>query len=240
MCPARLWPSLRRRRRPSLASRGFAVRPTGSSNSGKGMNLSSSPSLNFLRRVQAAMSSQMVRGAYIYVSGALSGLSVAEFARVTAIYDVIADAADQAAITAYRPHRSPTAPGNQMEPSTVWRTDYARVTESDLVVAYVGVPAFGVGSEIEMARTAGVAVILVCVAARLAGVSRLVLGSPAVEKVLTFEDHADLSRSLADAIRSVRTRPLYESAYGLGQLADERVASAKRKARRKPARTEGY
>src|SRR6266581_2702483 len=142
------------------------------------MSRSYSRNRPFLQRVRVVMNSRKRRGSHVYLSGALSGLSSPEFARVTAIYDQISEAAEEAGLRAYRPHRSPTAPGSEMEPTVVWRTDFARVTEADLVVAYVGVPAFGVGSEIEIARTAGVPVILVCEADRLAHVSRLALGSP--------------------------------------------------------------
>jgi len=123
-----------------------------------------------------------------------------------------------------------------MEPTVVWRTDFARVTEADLVVAYVGVPAFGVGSEIEIARTVGVPVILVCEADRLAHVSRLALGSPAVKTVLAFENHAELGHLLVDAIRSVHAWQMPSgSASSVERLANDVVTSAKDKARHKRA-----
>lgn len=170
---------------------------------------------------------------YIYVSGALSGLGALEFERVTAIYDLIADCAGEAGVVAYRPHRSRTAPGRLIKPSTVWSTDFRRVTQADLLVAYVGLPSFGVGAEIEMARTAGVPVILVCETDRVARLSRLVLGSPAIRDVIPFADHGTLRTRLVPAIRMQRgSRQIREPRSKLSRLADEVIASAKRKSSR--------
>jgi len=178
---------------------------------------------------------------HVYVSGALSGLSGQELARVIVIYDQIARAAEESALGAYLPHRSPTAPGSKMEPSAVWRTDFLMVTEAELVVAYIGVPSLGVGSEIEMARAANVPVILVCETDRLAHVSRLALGSPAVERVLAFENPAQLDQLLMDTFRSVQTWRLpLESPSSLKQLANDVFTSAKEKASHKPSRAERH
>src|SRR5690242_20267609 len=109
----------------------------------------------------------------VYVSGALSGLSQRAYRRVSEIYESIAAAVDSAGYVPYCPHRSPTAPSKPMLPSEVWSIDHAKVTGSRLVVAYVGVPSLGVGAEIEMARSSGINILLVCEHDRIDRVSRL-------------------------------------------------------------------
>jgi hypothetical protein len=118
-----------------------------------------------------------------------------------------------------------------MKPANVWRTDFARVTNAELVVAYVGVRSLGVGSEIEMARAGSVPVILVCEVDCVPRVSRLVLGSPAVYKMLAFENHEHLRRLLVDAIRSVQRSRQSASMSSLNRFAEDIVTAAKHKSR---------
>lgn len=170
---------------------------------------------------------------YVYVSGPLTGLDVAELERVAAIYDLIAEASEAIGLAAYRPHRSHTAPGRPMEPGDVWRTDFALVVSAELVVAYVGIPSLGVGSEIEMARAAGVPVILVSEPDRVARVSRLVLGSPAVRDIVVFENHDQLQGLLRDSMRRVpRLERSGTPTANLERLADDVLTAARHRARR--------
>ena len=64
--------------------------------------------------------------------------------------------------------------------------DRARVSEADIMIAYVGVPSFGVGLEIEFARQAGTKVILLY--AESDTVSRLPRGNPAVVHEIVLSD----------------------------------------------------
>jgi len=70
-----------------------------------------------------------------------------------------------------------------------------------VVVAYAGIPSFGVGIEVELAREHAVPVVLVVERERT--VSRLLLGNPAVVEVVRFADLDGLRRGLAAALERI-------------------------------------
>src|SRR2546425_4434749 len=111
-----------------------------------------------------------------YISGALTALEDAP--RTKLFYEVIAEIAEGAKLRAYLPHRvtDPVTAAN-IEPRTVYEIDRAHVTAARVVIAYAGVPSFGVGIEVELAREHGVPVGVV--AARDRPGSRLLHGYPA-------------------------------------------------------------
>jgi hypothetical protein len=88
-------------------------------------------------------------------------------------------------LRAYLPHRvtGPVAAAH-LEPRAVYDIDRAHVTAARVVVAYAGIPSFGVGIEVELAREHAVPVVLVVERDRT--VSRLLLGNPAVVDVVRF------------------------------------------------------
>src|SRR5205814_9051917 len=88
-----------------------------------------------------------------------------------------------------------------IEPRTVYEIDRAHVTAARVVIAYAGVPSFGVGIEVELAREHGVPVVVV--AERDRPVSRLLLGNPAVVEVVRFADLDGLRRALTAALETV-------------------------------------
>lgn len=124
----------------------------------------------------------------VYMSGALSDLTPEEFGKVTKeIYERVERVCGSMGLTCYCPHKSPTTPTKGIPHSKVWKTDYERVVSSGAIVAYIGIPALGVGAEIEMARTANVSVILLCETSKQERLSRLILGNPAVVDIVLFE-----------------------------------------------------
>src|SRR5207253_45957 len=86
----------------------------------------------------------------------------------------------------------------QLEPRALYDIDRAHVTSARVVVAYAGIPSFGVGIEVELAREHAVPVVLVVERER--SVSRLLLGNPAVVDVVRFADLDGLRRGLAAAL----------------------------------------
>src|SRR5207244_9247645 len=66
------------------------------------------------------------------------------------------------------------------------------------LIAYAGIPSFGVGIEVELAREHSVPVIVV--AERERPISRLLLGNPAVVEVVKFADLDGLRRALGSAL----------------------------------------
>ena len=135
-----------------------------------------------------------------YISGALTGLDDAP--RTKLFYELLAEIADGARLRPYLPHRvtDPVAAA-KCDPRAVYEIDRAHVTAARVLIAYGGLPSFGVGIEVELAREHAIPVIVV--AERERAVSRLLLGNPAVVEVVRFGDLEGLRRSLAAALERV-------------------------------------
>ena len=141
-----------------------------------------------------------VRTGEAYISGALTALE--EGARMRLFYELLAEVAESAGLRAYLPHRvSDPVVASHLEPRAVYDIDRAHVTAARVVVAYAGIPSFGVGIEVELAREHAVPVVLVVERDRT--VSRLLLGNPAVVDVVRFADLDGLRRGLAAALERV-------------------------------------
>jgi hypothetical protein len=141
-----------------------------------------------------------VRTGEAYVSGALSALE--EGARMRLFYELLAEVVESVGLRAYLPHRvSDPAAAAHLEPRAVYDIDRAHVTSARVVVAYAGIPSFGVGIEVELAREHAVPVVLVVERERT--VSRLLLGNPAVVEVVRFVDLDGLRRGLAAALERI-------------------------------------
>ncbi|RKX42030.1 MAG: hypothetical protein DRP27_09975 [Thermotogae bacterium] len=133
----------------------------------------------------------------VYMSGALSDLTSEKFDWVTKeIYERVEKVCQSMGLTCYCPHKSPTTPTKGIPHSKVWKTDYERVVSSGAIVAYIGIPALGVGAEIEMARTANVPVILLCETSKQEKLSRLILGNPAIVDIVLFENPDEFEEPL--------------------------------------------
>src|SRR2546423_4932081 len=135
-----------------------------------------------------------------YISGALTALDDAP--RTKLFYEVLAEIAQATGLRAYLPHRvsDPVATA-EVDPRTVYEIDRAHVTSAAVLIAYAGIPSFGVGIEVELAREHGVPVIVV--AERDRPISRLLLGNPAVVQVVKFADLDGLRRTLTAALAAV-------------------------------------
>src|SRR3989454_2171816 len=139
-----------------------------------------------------------------YVSGALTALDDAP--RTKLFYELLAEIAEAANLRAYLPHRvtDPVAQAH-LDPRAVYEIDRAHVTGAAVLIAYAGIPSFGVGIEVELAREHGVPVIVV--AERDRPISRLLLGNPAVVEVVRFADLDGLRRQLQTALARIATAP---------------------------------
>src|SRR2546425_1694660 len=143
-----------------------------------------------------------VRIGEAYVSGAVAALE--DGARMRLFYELLAEVVETVGLRAYLPHRvSDPVAAAHLDPRTVYDIDRAHVTASRVVVAYAGIPSFGVGIEVELAREHGVPVVLVVERDRT--VSRLLLGNPAVVEVVRFADLDGLRGGLAAALERVAT-----------------------------------
>jgi len=141
-----------------------------------------------------------VRTGEAYVSGALTALE--EGARMRLFYELLAEVVESAGLRAYLPHRvSDPVGAAHLEARAVYDIDRAHVTSARVVVAYAGIPSFGVGIEVELAREHSVPVVLVVERERT--VSRLLLGNPAVVEVVRFADLDGLRRGLGAALERI-------------------------------------
>ncbi|MDP9275873.1 MAG: hypothetical protein M3O99_09820 [Chloroflexota bacterium] len=135
-----------------------------------------------------------------YISGALTALDDAP--RTKLFYEILAEIAEAAGLRAYLPHRvSDPIGASDLDARAVYEIDRAHVTVAAVVIAYAGIPSFGVGIEVELAREHAVPVIIV--AERDRAISRLLLGNPAVVEVVKFADLDGLRRALAGALAAV-------------------------------------
>ncbi len=124
---------------------------------------------------------------YAYMSSALTGLDGETYKYVTKdICERVLAVCQSIKAHCYCPHLY-TPPAIGVALHKVYDLDRDRVKDSAVVVAYVGIPSFGVGMEIEMAKSFDIHVILLGEVETLPSVSRLVLGSPAVKGTVVIE-----------------------------------------------------
>ena len=95
----------------------------------------------------------------IYVSGALTGIENPEGTKY--FYEAIGLLWEEIGYQAYVPHLNTDPIKNpNITPRKVFETDKHQVSTSDLVIAYLGCPSFGVGMELAYAETKGIPIIL--------------------------------------------------------------------------------
>src|SRR5438093_6733170 len=135
-----------------------------------------------------------------YISGALTALEDAP--RTKLFYEVLAEIAETAGLRPYLPHRvtDPVAAAH-LDARAVYEIDRSHVASATVLIAYAGIPSFGVGIEVELAREHDVPVIIVVERDR--PISRLLLGNPAVVEVVKFADLDGLRRALGAALAAV-------------------------------------
>lgn len=95
-------------------------------------------------------------------------------------------------------------------PAQVDAAERRQVTQNTSLVIVIALePSWGGGIEVEMARSAGVPIILICEKAKLEArlISRLLRGNPAVQEVIEFEDFDDAIQQLEEVLR--QSSPAY-------------------------------
>ena len=168
-----------------------------------------------------------------YISGALTALE--DGPRTKLFYELLAEIAEAAGLRAYLPHRvtDPVAAAH-LDPRSVYEIDRAHVMSAAVLIAYAGIPSFGVGIEVELAREHSVPVVVV--AERDRPISRLLLGNPAVVEVVKFADLDGLRHALAAALAAATSMT---SAGARASVADDvvvrRFIASLEDARRLPA-----
>lgn len=135
----------------------------------------------------------------VYISGALTDMSEEARAQLRTFYDELGQVCREFGHEPYLPHvyGDPKRVAH-LTAQQIDRIDRLAVTQSYLVVAYVGVASTGVGIEIECAYHANKPVILLYEKSKLdeRRISRLVRGNPAIRGQIVFEDFGDAKAQL--------------------------------------------
>lgn len=133
----------------------------------------------------------------VYISEPLTGCSERK------VFNQIKKICESFGYSVFLPHLNtdPLIDPDNPSAEEVWKNDHNEVTSSDLLIAYVGKPSLGVGSELEMARQAGVKIILWWFEGEK--VSRLVKGNPAVTHQIIAKECDDLLKKLEKFLKKI-------------------------------------
>ena len=116
----------------------------------------------------------------VYISGPLTNSSNKE------LYELLGEEFEKCGFSAYIPHQhTDPVKNSKITPEKVYHTDYRKIIESSLLVAYVGEPSLGVGQEIQIASFHQIPILLVF--EKGAKVSRMTLGTPGVKQKFQFD-----------------------------------------------------
>ncbi len=133
----------------------------------------------------------------VYISGPLTGTSDAP--NLKTFYEQLGRVCSRAGSNPIIPHLvSDPVVHADLSPQSVYALDRSGVVSSDLVIAYVGLPAIGVGQEVEIACQHDVPVCLVYEKGRV--VTRMVRGNPAVVCEIVETNREDILAQLEKRI----------------------------------------
>ncbi|MFB2768795.1 nucleoside 2-deoxyribosyltransferase [Pelatocladus sp. BLCC-F211] len=137
----------------------------------------------------------------VYISGALTGIN--DPAEIKIFYEDIGSLCEAMGFQTYIPHlhTDPISHPN-IDPRQVFETDKQQVSTSDLVIAYLGFPAFGVGMELAYADTKGIPIILLYEKGKR--VSRFPRGIPTVFSEIDFNDYKEALTKLESVLEEWR------------------------------------
>jgi len=150
----------------------------------------------------------------VYVSGALTGIE--NSAKIKDFYEAIGSVCKEIGLQAYVPHLA-TDPTQHpdVSPRQVFETDKHQVSQADLVIAYLGVPSFGVGMELAYAEINAIPIILLYEKSK--HISRFPRGIPTILSEIQFNDYEDALAQLRDVLQEWKQQrseqPLSSSLY---------------------------
>jgi len=129
----------------------------------------------------------------VYIAGELSGSTTPDERKK--FYEDIVEVCKDCGLSAYLPHHH-TDPIKHahISPQEVYKKDYDMISNAKLIIAYVGRPSLGVGTELEIARNNNTGIILIF--HKDDRVSRMARGNPGVKKIIQYESEEDALRKL--------------------------------------------
>jgi len=155
-----------------------------------------------------------IRTLKLYISGALTGIE--NSVEIKAFYEAIGSLCQEMGFQVYVPHLT-TDPTNNpdVSPRQVFETDKHQVSTSDLVIAYLGIPSFGVGMELAYAQINNIPLILLYEGGK--NISRFPRGIPTVISEIEFSSYEDALTQLRSILEQWNveqpTKPLSSLHY---------------------------
>ncbi|MFC1721703.1 nucleoside 2-deoxyribosyltransferase [Patescibacteria group bacterium] len=139
-----------------------------------------------------------MKKARVHIAGPISCLTREKRKRYFKFYEQIAKICQQQGWHTFLPHRimDPEA-YPELTAREVYEAEIRDIRRADIIIAYVGEPAVGVGTELEVARSQNSVAILLY--EKGAKVSKIARGNPAVVHEIVFKDFADALIQLEDA-----------------------------------------
>ncbi len=135
----------------------------------------------------------------IYIAGQLTNASEGQ----KKIYEKISTVCHELSSNVRIPHLlTDPVKHSEIPPSDIWYIDHREVASADLMIAYVGQPSLGVGSELEIARITVSDIILWWFKGEV--VSRMPLGNPAVKYIIEAENEDDLLKQLKNILNEYK------------------------------------
>lgn len=135
----------------------------------------------------------------VYISGALTSMPEQERIQLRKFYEELGEICKEYNFELYIPHiyGDPKLLAH-LTAAQIDRRDRLAVTQSYFVIAYVGIPATGVGIEIELAHHSNKPVVLLYEQEKLEqrAISRLVRGNPSIKHEVAFLDFEDAKHKL--------------------------------------------
>lgn len=134
----------------------------------------------------------------IYIAGGLTRCK--DPGRMKRFYEKIADACREAGFSPYLPHQH-TDPREHPEhaPQDVYAKNHEIVSKARMIIAYVGEPSLGVGSELEIAKNNRTRIILHFFSTDK--VSRMARGNPAVLKTITYDSEDEAISKIREFLK---------------------------------------
>jgi 2'-deoxynucleoside 5'-phosphate N-hydrolase len=135
----------------------------------------------------------------VYISGALTGIK--EPLKIKSFYESIGSVCSELGLYPYVPHlKTDPIKNPDISPSLVFETDKHEVSQSDLVIAYIGFPSLGVGMELAYAEMHKIPVILLYEVN--SHISRFPRGIPTIISEIQFRSYEDALNLLRESLES--------------------------------------
>jgi len=131
-----------------------------------------------------------------YISGVLTLKDKGKIERYKKFYEALGKVCEEFGIKAFVPHLKPK--NDIMSARKLYNIDKKEVLTSDIIIAYLGDPSFGVGMELAYADLCNIPIILLYEKGKY--VTRFCLGIPNVKCIIRFSDFEECLEILRNVL----------------------------------------